>query len=89
VPFLVNNLNRKYVHIVLLFSPFFQFSNGKFPESLFSKLNKHQHVFSSSQTTAEFEAPYKRTNRYVELEEKKQSADLQATSLILKGHRYF
>nr|A0A087WRU1.1 RecName: Full=Regulator of DNA class I crossover intermediates 1; AltName: Full=Protein CN725425 [Mus musculus] len=39
-----------------------QFSNGKFPESLFSKLNKHQHVFSSSQTTAEFEAPYKRTN---------------------------
>uniref|UniRef100_A0A8C6HDY3 Regulator of DNA class I crossover intermediates 1 n=1 Tax=Mus spicilegus TaxID=10103 RepID=A0A8C6HDY3_MUSSI len=39
-----------------------QFSNGKFPESLFSKLNKYQHVFSSSQTTAEFEAPYKRTN---------------------------
>ncbi|XP_031209070.1 uncharacterized protein C12orf40 homolog isoform X3 [Mastomys coucha] len=39
-----------------------QFSDRKFPESLFSKLNKHQNVFSSSQKTAEFEVSYKRTN---------------------------
>ncbi|XP_076768416.1 regulator of DNA class I crossover intermediates 1 isoform X2 [Arvicanthis niloticus] len=39
-----------------------QFSNGKFPESLFSKLNKHQNVFSSSQKAAEFGASYERTD---------------------------
>ncbi|XP_006242331.1 regulator of DNA class I crossover intermediates 1 isoform X1 [Rattus norvegicus] len=39
-----------------------QLSNGQFPESLFSKLNKHQSVFSSSRETAEFGASYERTN---------------------------
>ncbi|XP_040609891.1 uncharacterized protein C12orf40 homolog isoform X2 [Mesocricetus auratus] len=39
-----------------------QFSNGTFSDSLFSKLNKHQDIFSSSQKAAEFGASYERMN---------------------------
>ncbi|XP_021512960.1 uncharacterized protein C12orf40 homolog [Meriones unguiculatus] len=39
-----------------------QFNNGEFSDSLSSKLNKHQNVFSSSQKTAEFGASYERIN---------------------------
>ncbi|ERE84816.1 uncharacterized protein C12orf40 homolog [Cricetulus griseus] len=37
-----------------------QFSNGTFSDSLFSKLNNHQDIFSSPQKTAEFGASYER-----------------------------
>ncbi|XP_052016320.1 uncharacterized protein C12orf40 homolog [Apodemus sylvaticus] len=39
-----------------------QFSNEKFPEALFSKLNKHQNVLSSSQKTVEFGVSFERRN---------------------------
>ncbi|KAL6037364.1 hypothetical protein STEG23_003552, partial [Scotinomys teguina] len=39
-----------------------QFSNGKFSDSLFSKLNEHQDIFSPSQKIAELGASYERIN---------------------------